>query len=78
MKTEQRVRALRGDGRSIDCISRKLGISLQWAYKCASDVVPASAPAETDAKVVRYAPNSDGYPQPVSLRRVVCVDGVAA
>jgi len=82
LKTKERACALRADGKSFAAISTTLGISMQWAYKCASGISP-KAPEETHRSVVRYGAHNGGCStmsgmMPVSVQRIPTLDGVAA
>ena len=77
MTTKERARAMRAERQSFASIARRLGVSLQYAHKCAGDVEPAE-PQDTTTTVIRYAANNDGYPQAVRLPRIPTLDGAYA
>lgn len=77
MNIEMSACAMRADGKSIATIAEKLGISKQWAYKCAGSTPPAE-PRDDANTVIHYAPDGDGYPKPVRMPRISAIDGVVA
>ena len=77
MNVEKSACAMRADGKSIATIAEKLGISKQWAYKCAGNTPPAE-PRDDANTVIHYASDVDGYRKPVRMPRIAAIDGVAA
>lgn len=82
MNVNERACSMRADGKSFVEIANDLGVSVQWAYKCASHI-PLNPPAETAKTVVRYGANNGGCSttsgmMPVSLPRIPTLDGVTA
>lgn len=81
MRTEDRARAMRADGATVRAISRSLGISPQWANKCAQGVLPEVKP--TARTVVRHHPHNGGCSttsglMAISMPRITALHGVAA
>jgi hypothetical protein len=79
MNTEERARAMRAEGWTFDAISKCLGISSQWAYKCANEV--DREPRPTAATVVRRFARNGGCSTtsgmvPVSMPRIAALHGV--
>lgn len=82
MTTQERARKMRAERKSFADISRKLGISVGYAYKCAGDVAITPV-AETARSVVRHFAHNGGCSTtsgmvPVSLPRITALHGVAA
>lgn len=77
MTTQERARAMRAARLGFDEISRNLGISLQYAHKCAGDVTPRE-PRETPATIIKYHADSDGHPRPVRMPRIPALHGAMA
>lgn len=76
-----RARALRAEGKTMHKIAEEAGISLQWAYKCASDV-ERGEPVESGATVVRYGAFNGGCSttsglQAISMPRIPTLHGAA-
>ncbi len=82
MSNMGRARAMRAEGKTMREIANAAGISLQWAYKCAGDVMRGE-PAPTDTTVVRYGAINGGCStlsglQAISMPRIAALHGVAA
>lgn len=81
MSIESAARAMRARGNAFAKIAENLGITLQHAYRCASDVVPNPV-TPTGRTVVRHGAHNGGCStmsglMPVSLPRITAIDGVA-
>lgn len=82
MRTKDAARAMRANGKPFAAIAESLGISLQHAYKCASNIIPGPAVEPTKRAVVRHGAHNGGCStmsglMPVSLPRITAIDGVA-
>jgi hypothetical protein len=71
---------MRADGVSFAEIASRLGVSLQWAYKCASDVVVAAK--ERSDTIVKHFTNNGGcstQSNPIAIRlpRIPTLHGAA-
>lgn len=82
MNTDTKACEMRANGKTFSEIARKLGISIQHAYRCASTIEPN--PVEpTHKTTVRYGAFNGGCStqsgmRPVSLPRVPTIDGAFA
>ncbi len=74
MTIKQRARAMRAERVSFASIARRLGVSLQYAHKCAGDVEPRE-PRETTTTVIKYHADSDGYPRAIRMPRIPTLHG---
>ncbi len=82
MNTHDAARSMRANGRSFVDISEALNISLQYAYKCATDVLPKPIQPNRQ-RTIRHTAHNGGCStlsglRPVSLPRIATIDGVAA
>ena len=82
MTTKERARAMRADGLDFSAISKRLGCSLQHAYRVTGDTARGT-PQPTERTIVRHFPHNGGCStqsgmRPVSLPRIVALHGVAA
>jgi hypothetical protein len=80
MNTEDRARAMRAEGRTFDAISKCLGISMQWAHKCAREIDRSLQPSVDT--VVKFHPHNGGCSTtsglvPISMPRIAALHGVA-
>lgn len=81
MTKGDRARAMRAEGDSFARISKELGVGLQWAYKCASDVERSIK--ETAVTVVRRGALNGGCSTTsgqieISMPRIPSLHGAAA
>ena len=82
VKTMERARAMRAEGNSFAKIAAELGVGLQWAYKCAGDIL-GGEPKETAATVVRRGAHNGGCSTTsgmiaISMPRIPALHGVPA
>lgn len=81
MSVAERVREARALGETVDSISERLGISQQWAYKCARGVDRDTR--DTAGTVVRMHAHNGGCSTqsgmvPIRMPRIVALHGQVA